>query len=225
MRLAPVPLFFYRNPEKAVQYSGDSARITHGDDKAYDACRYYGALIVAALHGTSKDKLTSNRFYENNERWFGNKPLHADILNIAQGSYKKSGGYDEGIRGKGYVASALEAALWAFWSDNNSFEEGVLNAVNLGDDTDTTAAIYGQLAGAFYGYQNLPNKWLKRVYAKSFINHIKPPAKATVPGSDENIKTNCDSTDIRTCDVNALPNAGVKYSSSSIAFVFHVSLS
>ncbi|CAF3685589.1 unnamed protein product [Rotaria sordida] len=172
MRLAPVPLFFYRNPEKAVQYSGDSARITHGDDKAYDACRYYGALIVAALHGTSKDKLTSNRFYENNERWFGNKPLHADILNIAQGSYKKSGGYDEGIRGKGYVASALEAALWAFWSDNNSFEEGVLNAVNLGDDTDTTAAIYGQLAGAFYGYQNLPNKWLKRVYAKNFIHHI-----------------------------------------------------
>ncbi|CAF2549008.1 unnamed protein product [Rotaria sp. Silwood2] len=172
MRLAPVPLFFYRNPEKAVKYSGDSGRITHGDDKAYDACRYYGALIVAALHGIPKDKLISDRFYDDNKQWFENQPLHVDILRIAKGSYKKPGGYDDGIRGKGYVASALEAALWAFWSDNNSFEEGALKAVNLGDDTDTTAAIYGQLAGACYGYQNLPKKWLKHVYAKNFIYHV-----------------------------------------------------
>ncbi|CAF1023539.1 unnamed protein product [Rotaria sp. Silwood1] len=172
MRLAPVPLFFYRIPEKAVEYSGESGRITHGDDKAYDACRYYGALIVAALHGVLKDELISDKFYEDHKQWFGKKPLHTDILKIAQGSYKKSGGYNEGIRGKGYVVSALEAALWAFWSDNNSFEEGALKAVNLGDDTDTTAAIYGQLAGAVYGYQDLPNKWCKRVYAKNFISHV-----------------------------------------------------
>ncbi|CAF1341467.1 unnamed protein product [Rotaria sp. Silwood1] len=172
MRLAPVPLFFYRIPEKAVEYSGESGRITHGDDKAYDACRYYGALIVAALRGALKDELISDKFYEDHKQWFGKKPLHTDILKIAQGSYKKSGGYNEGIRGKGYVVSALEAALWAFWSDNNSFEKGALKAVNLGDDTDTTAAIYGQLAGAVYGYQNLPNKWCKRVYAKNFICHV-----------------------------------------------------
>ncbi|CAF5103628.1 unnamed protein product, partial [Rotaria sp. Silwood1] len=164
--------FFYRIPEKAVEYSGESGRITHGDDKAYDACRYYGALIVAALRGALKDELISDKFYEDHKQWFGKKPLHTDILKIAQGSYKKSGGYNEGIRGKGYVVSALEAALWAFWSDNNSFEKGALKAVNLGDDTDTTAAIYGQLAGAVYGYQNLPNKWCKRVYAKNFICHV-----------------------------------------------------
>ncbi|CAF1274980.1 unnamed protein product [Rotaria sordida] len=57
MRLAPVPLFFYRHPIIAVEYSGISARITHGDRKAYDACRYYGALIIAALHGETKDSL------------------------------------------------------------------------------------------------------------------------------------------------------------------------
>ena len=84
------------------------------------------------------------------------------------GSFKKLGGYDDGIRGKGYIVAALQAALWAFWS-TNSFGEGALAAVNLGDDTDTTAAIYGQLAGAVYGYKSLPPHWLEHAYAKKFI--------------------------------------------------------
>ncbi|CAF1454504.1 unnamed protein product [Rotaria sp. Silwood1] len=82
---------------------------------------------------------------------------------------QRYGGYNDGIRGKGYIVNALEAALWAFWCDENSFKTGALNAVNLGDDTDTTAAIYGQLAGACYGYQNLPKKWVKQIYAHNFI--------------------------------------------------------
>ncbi|CAF4450043.1 unnamed protein product, partial [Rotaria sp. Silwood2] len=64
------------------------------------------------------------------------------------------------------------AALWAFWSDNGDFEKGVLAVVNLGDDTDTTAAIYGQLAGAYYGYEKLPKKWVEQVYAKTLISGL-----------------------------------------------------
>jgi ADP-ribosylglycohydrolase len=169
MRLAPVPLFFYLHPDYAVEYSGHSGEITHGDKKAYDACRYYGALIVAAVNGKTKEELLDTNFYENHERWFSDKPLHADIERIARGSYQKEKGYAEGIRGKGYIVSALEAALWAFWSDGGSFHKGVLAAINLGDDTDTTAAIYGQLAGACYGYRNLPEEWRDQVYAKDFI--------------------------------------------------------
>ncbi|CAF4721214.1 unnamed protein product [Rotaria sp. Silwood1] len=163
MRLAPVPLFFYHNPELAIEYSGISGRITHGDDKAYDACCYYGALIIAALNGANKNELTSKTFYDKHRHWFGDRILHPEIMAIAHGSYKKPGGYQDGIRGKGYIVNALEAALWAFWSDEDSFEKGALNAVNLGDDTDTTAAIYGQLAGAYYGYKKLPVKWLESV--------------------------------------------------------------
>ena len=88
---------------------------------------------------------------------------------VARGSFKRAGGFRSGIRGKGYIVSALEAALWAFWSDDNSFEKGTLAAVNLGDDTDTTAAIYGQLAGAYYTYSALPQKWLDHLYARRFI--------------------------------------------------------
>jgi ADP-ribosylglycohydrolase len=172
MRLAPVPLFFYRYPEIAVEYAGCSARLTHGDKKAVDACRYYAALIVAAVRGEPKESILSKRFYEDHPQWFGSVKLHAEILRVAQGSYRNSKGYDGGIRGKGYIVNALEAALWAFWSDENSFEKGALAAVNLGDDTDTTAAIYGQLAGAFYGCDRIPNHWRKKLYAYELLKCI-----------------------------------------------------
>jgi ADP-ribosyl-[dinitrogen reductase] hydrolase len=168
MRLAPVPLFFFRSPAKATEFSGRSGQITHGDVKARDACRYYGALIAAAVSGCTKAELLDEKFYSRYIKYFGNKELHQDIELIAKGSYKK----EDGIRGHGYIVSALEAALWAFWSDDNSFEKGALAAVNLGDDTDTTAAIYGQLAGAYYGYKKLPKKWLDHVYAQKFMLNL-----------------------------------------------------
>ena len=171
MRLAPVPLFFFQNPVAAVDYAGRSAQITHGDQKAVDACRYYSALIVATLNGESKDQLLADNFYENHVAWFDGKELHPDVLWVVRGSYKKHGGYEEGIRGGGYVVKALEAALWSFWS-TTTFEAGALAAVNLGDDTDTTAAIYGQLAGAFYGLHGLPAHWVDQVYAKSFLLNV-----------------------------------------------------
>lgn len=168
MRLAPVPLFFYQVPTLAVNFSGQSARLTHGDDVAVDACRYYGALIVAAVRGESKEELLSEHFYEVHRNWFGSNSLHDDIVYISRGSFKRPGGYKDGIRGKGHIVWALEAALWAFWS-TKSFDRGALNAVNLGDDTDTTAAIYGQLAGAYYGYQDIPQKWVNKLYANELI--------------------------------------------------------
>jgi ADP-ribosylglycohydrolase len=172
MRLAPVPLFFFRNKYAAVEFSGRSGQITHGDKKAYDACRFYGALIVAALRGWKKEQILASNFYSERRHWFGDEPLDETIIEIAKGSYKKLYGYEGGIRGKGYIVSALEAALWAFWSDDCSFEKGALAAVNLGDDTDTTAAIYGQLAGAYYGYKKLPEHWLKHVYALKFMKTL-----------------------------------------------------
>lgn len=171
MRLASVPLFFFRDPSSAVKYSGLSARTTHDNVKAYDACRYYAALIVATFKGYSKDRLLDQMFYQNHRDWFGEKPLDSEILCIAKGSFKKKQGYADGIRGSRSIVSSLKAALWAFWA-HETFEEGALAAVNLGDDTSGTAAIFGQLAGAFYGLKNLPNDWLEHLYAREFILNI-----------------------------------------------------
>ena len=62
------------------------------------------------------------------------------------------------IAGTGYVVRSLEAALWAF-ARSTTFGDGALLAVNLGDDLDTTGAVYGQLAGAFYGVDAIPSRW------------------------------------------------------------------
>jgi ADP-ribosyl-[dinitrogen reductase] hydrolase len=63
---------------------------------------------------------------------------------------------------------SLEAALWAF-SRSDSFREGALLAVNLGDDADTTGAIYGQLAGAFYGEEAIPPAWKAKLAKRELI--------------------------------------------------------
>jgi len=72
------------------------------------------------------------------------------------------------IRGEGYVVRSLEAALWAFHR-SDSFRDGALLAVNLGDDADTTGAIYGQLAGAYYGEQGIPEAWRTRLAHRELI--------------------------------------------------------
>ncbi|CAF1650820.1 unnamed protein product, partial [Didymodactylos carnosus] len=102
--------------------------------------------------------------------WFGQKQLHPDIVQIAEGSYQKKNRPE--IKAGAMAVEALEAALWAFFHDNNSFQVGVLSCVNLGDDTDTVAAIYGQLAGACYGVEKLPLNWIQQIYAKNFIANI-----------------------------------------------------
>lgn len=166
MRLAPIPLFYHESQADAIRYAGDSAKFTHGDQKAIDACKFYSSLIWNAINGVPKARLLKSKFFRGSFR----QPLHDDVMEIVNGSYKqKANGYDDGIRGKGYIINALEAALWAFAHDENSFEIGVLKAISLGDDTDTTAAIYGQLAGAVYGLDQIPQRWQDQLFQREFI--------------------------------------------------------
>lgn len=155
MRLAPAPLFFAADPEKAVRMSADSSRTTHGALACVDACRYYGGLIVGAVSGASKEELLSPRYAPVANLW-AQEPLCAEIDEVACGSFLRK--EPPAIIGSGHVVKALEAALWAF-SRSTDFKDGCLLAVNLGDDADTTGAIYGQLAGAYYGAEGIPERW------------------------------------------------------------------
>ena len=67
---------------------------------------------------------------------------------------------------------SLEAALWCF-DQTGSYEDAVLRAANLGDDADTTAAVCGQLAGAFYGVSGIPERWLERVAMRLEIEQLR----------------------------------------------------
>ena len=155
MRLAPVPLFFASNPETAIEMSAESSRTTHGALTCLDACRFFGGLIVGAIQGVSKDELLSCR-YAPIEKFWDKMPLCPEIDEIACGSFKRKDPPE--IIGSGYVVQSLEAALWAFYKSSN-FKEGCLLAVNLGNDADTTGAIFGQIAGAYYGIAGIPKEW------------------------------------------------------------------
>lgn len=157
MRLAPVPMYFVaRGGVDPVEMSAESSRTTHGAAVAIAACRYFGALLADALSGASKDDLL-------NARHDVQQPI---IAEIAAGSFKTK--HPPAIRGTGYAAHCLEAALWAFHR-SASFEEGCLLAVNLGDDADTTAAVYGQLAGAHYGERGIPERWRERLAKRELL--------------------------------------------------------
>ena len=168
MRLAPVPLFFSKHPKLALKYSAESSLTTHGAVEAVDACRYMGSLIVGAVTGVGKKELLSEGYSVVGDNW-KNQPLAPAINEIAQGSFKHRNPPE--IKGTGYVVKSLEAALWAFYNSNN-FREGCLLAVNLGDDADTTGAVYGQIAGAFYGYQDIPEDWRTNIAMLSEILNI-----------------------------------------------------
>ena len=168
MRLAPVPLFFAREPEKAVEMSAASSRTTHGAPNAVDGCRYLGALIVGAVSGASKEELLSPRYTPAPGLW-ERAPLADAIREVADGSFVTKDPPE--IRGTGYVVDSLEAALWAFHR-GHSFEEGLMLAVNLGDDADTTAAVYGQLAGAFYGVSAIPRRFRDRLAMRDLIEDL-----------------------------------------------------
>ena len=156
MRLAPVPMRYASTPPRAIKRAADSSRTTHGATVAVDACRYLGALLVGALDGAGKEELLSPRFTPVPGYW-EEHPLCPEIDEVAAGSYARGQ-----VRGTGYARDTLEAALWAF-ATTSSFREGCLRAVNLGDDADTTAAVYGQLAGALYGEGGIPIEWCTRI--------------------------------------------------------------
>ncbi len=165
MRLAPVPLCFAGDPGAAIAYAGESSRTTHGTTTAVDACRYLGALLVGAVNGVSKTELLAAHYTPVPGYWDAH-PLHPEIDAVAAGSFKQK--QPPAIRGTGYVVQSLEAALWAF-HQSSDFREGCLLAVNLGNDADTTGAVYGQLAGAFYGEESIPAAWRNKLAMREQI--------------------------------------------------------
>lgn len=152
MRLAAVPMFFYPDREAAVRMAAESSRTTHGTAECLESCRLLAMILCEAFDGSPKESVMAPQSAE---------PFECEkIADIAAGEWKTK--LKPEIRGSGYVVECLEAALWCF-HQTDSFEDAILTAANLGDDTDTTAAVCGQIAGAFYGESGIPDGWLQKL--------------------------------------------------------------
>jgi ADP-ribosyl-[dinitrogen reductase] hydrolase len=161
MRLVPVVLFFYPDRELVLHYCAESTRTTHGAAECLDACRLFGDMLFRALGGADKEAI----LLVSSQEMVGSDALKS----IALGDYFNKGSSE--IHATGYVVQSLEAALWSFWK-SDSFEQSILTAINLGHDTDTTAAICGQIAGALYGVSAIPSRWLDRLVMKEKIGEL-----------------------------------------------------
>jgi ADP-ribosyl-[dinitrogen reductase] hydrolase len=170
MRLAPVPMFFYPDVNAARRWSGESSRSTHAAAECIEACRLFAAMICAALAGKSKAEILFSHVADS----FQCPKVRA----IALGAYREKS-IDE-IAGTGYVIKCLEASTWCFLQ-TDSFRDAVLMAVNLGDDADTTGAVCGQLAGAYYGEKGIPAEWLTRLTMVDQIRRLADRLAAHQP--------------------------------------------
>jgi len=175
MRFAPIPLFYRKNSNLALEKGIDSSRTTHCSLLCTDASRYFTALFLGIFEGSSKEELLfrgtidpSTKFIPKSfeKFYWSNNPLSNEIETIASGSFRVKEPPE--IKSTGFVVDSLECALWAFYHTNN-FKDGLIKVVNLGGDADTAGAIYGQIAGCYYGISAIPLEWQNIITYKSLI--------------------------------------------------------
>ncbi len=169
MRLAPMPIryagLFPGRLDELVTLLIDSSRPTHASPLCLSACAYLGLVLCGLIHGIERDVVLSTNWGPLQQL----KELHAlhpEIAEVAAGSFREKEPPE--IVGAGYVVKSLEAALWAF-HDAKDFRQAVLRSVNLGDDADTTGAVCGQLAGAYWGESGIPAEWREGLARKDMI--------------------------------------------------------
>lgn len=149
-----LPLAFIDSTGKQV---ARVSSITHAHEISTIGCRLYVAIAKGLINGED----------------IGSILTRVAIMN--EGPYKRLKDIqklpEREIRSSGYVIDTIEAALWCV-TTSNTYEETVLKAVNLGDDTDTTAAVAGGLAGIIYGFDAIPKEWIATLRNKELIDCI-----------------------------------------------------
>lgn len=175
MRIMPVCLFVYEKEkegsmtlQEAVEWIHEVSALTHNHLRSKIACGIYYFLVKEILN--NKEQTIS--LYDIIQTGLANARTYykQDIRNYTELAYYNrmfdtddfANLPDNEIKSSGYVVDSIEAAIWCLLN-SNSFEKATLLAVNLGKDTDTVAAIAGGLAGLFYGYNSIPEKWLKPI--------------------------------------------------------------
>lgn len=170
MRVIPVSLVA-RSQAEAVQLAAASSLPTHPHPRCVQACSLYTAMAYQALNGVSKDELATSLAGSIAEQQDQLDRVLKERLQRYQTRQDWQTRPSEQIRSSGYVVDSLEAALWAFFS-TDTFEEGGVTVVNLGDDADTVGTIYGGLAGAFYGVEAVPEQWRSDMQRKDLLEGI-----------------------------------------------------
>ena len=171
MRMSPIILYFYHSKfkgiylEEKIKYIEDVSALTHGHERSFVGCGIYYFIMTELLKNPCKESLYTG--IEKAREYYSDHPEVKHYSRILDNKIEELPRNE--ISGNGYVVSCLEAAIWCLLN-SESYAECVLKAVNLGDDTDTTAAVAGGLAGVLYGYDNIPEEWINTIIRKDYID-------------------------------------------------------
>jgi ADP-ribosyl-[dinitrogen reductase] hydrolase len=181
MRISPVAINYHSLYPKEIgrlfTLGAESSMTTHASTMCVNAAGYMTVVLAALINGKSKEEVLDEDWFdgyaqdlEEAKQKFGYYSVAAGpIRDVIRGSYKDA--IESEIKGSGFVGESLEAALWSFWHSKD-FREAVLKSIMLGDDTDTTGAVCGQFAGAFYGESCIPQEWLDGLAKKEMIERV-----------------------------------------------------
>lgn len=170
MRIMPLLLHIKGMPiEEQFRIISEVSSLTHPHIRSAYACLIYLRFAEkilkeqdkhVAFHQTQQDMAAffAKINIDPSEAIHFNRVLNQDISSFTENE----------ISSTGYVIHSLEAALWCFLTTNN-YAECVLKAVNLGNDTDTIAAIAGGLAGIHFGFEAIPQQWINALARKTDI--------------------------------------------------------
>lgn len=179
MRILPV-LFYLQNEygknflekDEAIEIIHDVSSLTHRHKRSQMACVIYIAIAATILKDLTLKQAVDSAVHEV-VQYYEDKEGFKEELNHFQRIQGKD--FDklpeEEIKSGGYVVDTLEASIWCLLNTND-YSTCVLKAVNLGEDTDTTGAVVGGLAGLRYGYKSIKNEWLEVIARRDYIENM-----------------------------------------------------
>lgn len=195
MRILPLLFYIKDFPiEKRFETVKKVSSITHGHIRSVIACFIYLEFALEILK--RNDKWEAYRTMQKTVREFldYNPICSQDEMDKFHRILElKVNGYDiaslhssteQEVRSGGYVVHSLEASLWCFLNSEN-YSEAVLKAVNLGEDTDTTGAITGGIAGIYYGFESIPKEWIDVLARKKDIEKLCEKLEEKLNNSNE----------------------------------------
>ncbi|MGE5417100.1 MAG: ADP-ribosylglycohydrolase family protein [Acidobacteriota bacterium] len=170
MRILPLAYYLLRfdDIETRMKIVHDVSAITHGHIRSKMACVLFIELAISILKGKNKIE-AYNDVIKQFESIYSYDLYTTELIhfkNIISGKIDNLERYK--ISSSGYVIHTLEASIWCLLNSGD-YKEAVLKAVNLGDDTDTTAAVTGGLAGIYYGMGSIPKEWIDVLARKDDI--------------------------------------------------------
>lgn len=167
MRIHPFVLYTHYKMMSVKEWEPiifEASALTHAHERSKLACGIYAYILLQLLAAPNIGaveialKRAEENYRDHEEIAHYGRMFKPDFAKLEANE----------IRSSGYVVDTLEAAVWCLLT-TDSYKDCVLKAVNLGDDTDTVAAVAGGLAGAMYGYEAIPVEWRNTLIKREYI--------------------------------------------------------